>query len=139
MADKSVSYEVHGAKELRKAARKVGAEAPKAIREANKKTASVVASEAKSNVSNVSGTLAGSVRPLGSQRSAVVAAGSARIKYAGVIHYGNPTKKGRLGVIRPQPFIHEAVRSEWDEIWRTYERLITEVAEQLSTGGFGNG
>lgn len=69
------------------------------------------------------GRLAGSVRSSGTNTASIVRAGSARIPYAGPIHYGWPARH-----IRPQPFIIDAARASeptWTNHFNTtLERLV---------------
>lgn len=67
----------------------------------------VVVNEAKTLVPVRSGALAGSIRANKAKNKAIVRAGSARVPYAGVIHYGWPGHN-----IEPQPFLTDALDSK---------------------------
>jgi len=89
------------------------------------KAAIPVAATGRDLAPKLSGRLAGSVRPGGSQRGAVVRAGRGAVPYAGVIHFGWPRHN-----IRPQPFLYEAIDRRRDDVVRAYETGIRNL-----TGG----
>ena len=128
MADRSGGVKVTGAKELRAAIKKaedqdLGQELAKAYRGA----ANIVTERSRLNSPTQSGDLRNSIRSLGGKTRAIVAAGQGRTNdYAGVIHYGWPARK-----ITPQPFIHEALKSEWDRVYDTFEEAIDAVTKKI--------
>ncbi len=128
MAD-PVGIKVTGAKELRKVAKDVaGKEGTKALSKGHKQIAGIVAPEAKSNAPEPTGRLAANIRPLGSVTKAQVAVRGARVPYAGPIHGGWPERN-----IEPNPFITDAVRSEWPKVYDSLEDLYEELGRKLST------
>ena len=125
-----VKVEITGAKELRRAIRRAeGPELRKNLRSAYKSSAGIVSTRAESVAPALSGDLRSSIRPLGSQSKAQVAAGRGRSKdYAGVIHYGWPARG-----IEPQEFLHEALEREWDNVYDFFEQALEEIGRTLST------
>lgn len=128
MADRSARIEVTGARELRRAIKRaenkgLNAELKTAYRDA----ANIVVRSSKSNAPVLSGDLRSSIRPLGGASKSVVAAGRGRTNaYAGVIHYGWPARN-----ITAQPFIHEALKTEWDRVYATFEDAIDQVTTRI--------
>jgi hypothetical protein len=81
-----------------------------------------------------SGKLAASTRGLGQRTRAILAAGSARVPYAGPIHFGNPSAKtyparianpkrstGTLGVIRPNPWLYRTADHRRAEVVEVFD------------------
>lgn len=126
--DRSLRIEVTGARELRRAIKKAENDGLKdELKQAYRDAAKIIVSESKSNAPVLSGDLKSSIRPLGGITSAVVAAGRGRTNnYAGVIHYGWPAHN-----ISPQPFIHHALDTEWDRIYRAFETAIDDVTTKI--------
>lgn len=121
---------VEGGDELRRLARKVGGpESQKALKAGHKSIAELVADTAGDNTPHRTGALRRTVRGLGSQRKAEVAAGRGRINdYAGVIHYGNPDRG-----IAAQPFLTDAVSERMSDSRAELEKLYRGLAQQLAT------
>lgn len=130
MADKSKGVKITGARELRRAIKQAeGPELKAALKKAHKDSAGVVSKRARWVVPVRSGDLRSSIRPLGSQTKAQVAAGKGRTRdYAGVIHYGWPGHG-----IEAQPFLHEALEDEWDDVYKTFVDAIEKIGRELST------
>lgn len=125
--------EVEGARELRRAIRKMEASGLDVeLKTANKEAADTVAQRARErHVPVRDGDLKRAIRGLGSKTKAQVKAGGARggtRDYAGVIHYGDP-KRG----IEPQPFLHQAASDEWKEVRKKYEAALNRIADELSS------
>ncbi|MBZ4485962.1 hypothetical protein LQ938_09715 [Microbacterium sp. cx-55] len=72
-----------------------------------------------------SGTLAGTIRAGRGKTKAVVRAGGARARYAGVIHYGWPARN-----IAARPFLTDALQSRRAEIFRTLDRGLADILRQ---------
>lgn len=115
----------------------------KALAQANKTGAAVVAKAAQSLAPHRSGKLAGSVRALGSQRSGRVRAGGAGVPYAGAIHWGR--KVGNVGrppgnhkgpnPIAGRPFLTEALAASQGEVVTEYEKAIHDFVVAPLHGG----
>ncbi len=129
MPNQMVSLKVSGAKEIRRLARKAETrDARKALRDGHKEAARIVSTRATRTAPRRTGRLAGNVRPLGSLTKAQVAAGGARVPYAGPIHYGWPARG-----IEPQPFITDAVAEKLGNVRHEIETLYLRVANELDT------
>jgi hypothetical protein len=84
---------IEGARELRASLKAVDRGLGRELARIHKKVAAPLAEAVASRAPVRSGRLAGSIRALGSQRAAQVAAGSARaVPYAGPINYGWPAR-----------------------------------------------
>lgn len=121
--------EVEGAKELRRALRKLqDKETPKRVRMANKKGAELVRDRALPNVPQRSGRLRQSVKAMASQSSGSVKAGSpARVPYAAPIHWGWPARG-----IAPNRFIWDARDEVLDN--GTLQEVYEKAMEQALRG-----
>lgn len=101
---------VEGAARLRQSLRKAGADAAD-LKTANARAASIVAQAAAASAPRRTGRLAATVRGNKAVGKAIVRGGSARVPYAGPIHWGWPARH-----IAAQPFMSEAaVRTQ--PIW----------------------
>lgn len=125
---------VHNARALRRAIRDAEDKGlRKALRLAYKSLAAVVSARAETFAPVLSGDLKDSIRPLATQGKAVVAAGKGPTRdYAGVIHYGWP-----LRGIDEQPFIHEGLKREWDNVIEAFDDALSDLADELSTSRTG--
>lgn len=73
-------------------------------------------------VPELSGRLAATVRAGRGKTKAVIRAGGAKAPYAGVIHYGDPARN-----IAPNPYLVNAVRSQRSEILSTLDAGIEDI------------
>lgn len=124
MAEQTVK--VDGLKELIASLRRIDRAYPKEVTKLHKDIAGIVAERAKQIVRRLTGRLAGSIRPLASQKVARVAAGRANIPYAGVQHYGWPRHN-----IEPQYYLTEALADKEQEVVRRYAEAIDELIQRL--------
>ena len=120
-------------REINRALKNVGVPAS-AVKDAGKKAAESVISEAKALVPVRSGKLRNSIRSGATARGKVtVRAGGARVPYANPIHWGWYKRK-----IAPQPFFIKALGYTRAEIYNTYfeqlEKLITEEYAKARIG-----
>lgn len=119
---------VEGGRELRSALRQ--AEGGLAdLRQTNAAAAALVSRVGAIGAPRRSGLLAATVRPGATQSAAIVRAGSARVPYAGVIHYGWAERH-----IQPNPWLQEgAERTQpaWLGLYRrAIEALLARVERQ---------
>lgn len=106
---------VDGARELRASLKRAGISVQD-LKDAHKEVAELVKREAQGPTApRRSGVLAGSIRAAGTQSAAIVRAGSARVPYAGPIHFGWPARN-----IKAQPWISEAAESTEPQWAREY-------------------
>jgi len=128
MAAGKPAIQVTGAKELRSALKRMGADLSD-LRAINLSAAKVVAADAKARAPRRSGALANSIRPLATRTTGSVAAGRTMVPYAGPIHFGWPARN-----IEPQPFLYEALDNRSGEVVQKYEdevaRLVTRVGRE---------
>lgn len=90
------------------------------LKAAFRRIGTIVATEGKSRINSKSGALAGTVRPSNTKNKAAVRAGSARVPYAGVYHYGRYfTATGNR--IEGTKFLSEAARDKTPEMIRAIE------------------
>jgi hypothetical protein len=102
MAGGEWSVKTDGLRSLRRDLRKLGDDLTD-LKDANARTASIVANAAASRAPRRTGRLAASVRGNRAVGSAVVRAGGAAVPYAGPVHWGWPAHN-----IAAQPFISSA-------------------------------
>lgn len=112
---------VDGLDDLRKALRQF-ADGANDLKATHADAAKLVESTASMLVPRRSGTLAGSIRSSGTQRSGVVRSGGARVPYAGPIHFG-----WRARNIRPNPFLYGALDQRRDDVIARYERTMSDL------------
>ncbi len=117
--------EVEGLKELRTALRRAG-ESYADLKEAGLEAAELVASAAQPLAPHLAGTLAGTIRAAGQAKGAVVRAGSAKVPYAGVQHFGWPKHN-----IAPHPFLYEAADARLGEVEDVYLKRVQEIANKI--------
>jgi hypothetical protein len=123
--------EVHGLNETLRDLRRLGdKEIPKAIREANKDAADMVAPVVRAEAPTRSGRLARSVRAKATAKYAAVSAGSkVRVPYAGPIHWGW-RKRG----IDPNKFALRALESRIHAVRERYVRRVNEAIARFNRG-----
>ena len=121
------AVEIKGLKELNKALRQAADEdLKKEIKAAHLEAAKAVADQAKFEIPVRSGRLRDSIRATGTLKGGLVRAGSARVPYAGPIHFGWKARN-----IRPQPFIYEALDKRIGDVLAAYEKSLQDVASKI--------
>jgi len=125
----AAAVKVVGARELRRELKKAGVDI-KTLREAPRAASTIVSNAAKSSGPKRSGDLRGSVRPANQVARAIVYAGSARVPYAGPIHWG-----WRARNISPQPWVSEAAQSTESTWLPAYEKEIDRIIGQVKGAG----
>lgn len=98
---------------------------PKKLRNIHKQVATPVADRARALAPKLTGRLSRSIRPLGSQKVARVAAGGVAVPYAGPIHYGWPARN-----ILAQPFLTDAVYQMLPASILTYKMMLESEMRQ---------
>ena len=121
---------IEGHKEVRKAINRLADDMDRnagkgALKQMNLEAATIVKKVADGLVPTQTGALAATIRAAGTQKSARVRAGYKRVPYAGVIHYGWPTRG-----IAPQPFLYEALDHSRTEIVRLYDERLLALIKQ---------
>lgn len=130
--------QVHGGDELRRTMRKAGLDV-KELTAINKRAASTVATAAKARAPigkpsarrgrgrpKAPGSLQRSIRPGATTKAGVIRAGSSRVPYANVQHWGWPKRN-----IRPKHFISDAAIAT-EPVWvADYERHMRAVIRQV--------
>lgn len=139
---------VEGAKELSRAFRAAGGTA-KELSAAYRAIARELVPPAQREAPvGPTGRLAASTRGLGQRTRAILSAGSARVPYAGPIHFGNPTVKtfpahkagarrssGTLGIIRPNPWLYRTADQRRDEVVASFEANVGTVLRKYGLAG----
>ena len=137
------AIKVEGLRELRKDIKRLqDRDMAEALREANRYGAIIVADAARPNVPVRTGKLRGTIKPLAGQTVGRVKAGSARVPYAGAIHWGR--KRGNVGrppgnrrgsnVVEGRPFLWEALDRKRQQIIDEYQRQIDVILERVGNG-----
>jgi hypothetical protein len=116
---------VTGAKELRRAMKRMGADL-KDLTAVNRAAAQPVLEESRRLVPRVSGTLGRSIRLTASRTGASVRAGKAAVPYAGPIHFG-----WRRRNIEANPFLYRAIANRHDEVLSIYNGRVEELVGRL--------
>jgi len=135
LAPRGVAVKVSGARELQRDLRRAGVDA-KDLRGANRDIARWFAPTAAERAPYRTGRLSESVKGLGTATKAVITAGSAKVPYAGPIHFGwptrpDPTRGWRGGPIVPQPFIYQALDERRDEVLDTYQAYMDQLCRRV--------
>ncbi len=104
------------------------------FKEANTRAAKIVEPVARSKAPARSGRLAASVRSSGTKQAGVIRAGSARVPYAGVIHFGTERAKNPFWVkrrITGRPFAAAAAK-ETEPTWaRVYQDAVDKAIKRI--------
>jgi hypothetical protein len=106
-------YEVHGAKELRRTLKQAGDDL-KDLKDVNRRVGDLVAGAARPHAPVRSGALAASLRPSAAAAKVTIRAGSAKVPYAGAVHWGWPAHH-----ITANPFLSEAA-TRTEDTWVGY-------------------
>lgn len=125
MSQDRVVARVTGAKELRASLKKAGADM-KDLSAAHKAASTIVAKRAVPTVPRLSGALAASVRPSGTQTMARVMAGGARVPYGNPIHWGWPDRN-----IVPSLFLTTPAAESEPEWTEAYFDRLTEIVDRI--------
>ncbi len=125
MAGTNARIQVTGAKELRRALKKMGADV-KDLTPINREAAQDVAEEARQRVPVLSGALRRTIKGSGTKTRGTVSAGARGLPYAGVIHFGWPRHN-----ISPQPFIYDALDNRREAVVEKYQKRIGDLVERV--------
>lgn len=140
--DKSMSVDVIGLRDLQKALKSMEDDAPKQLRQANKKAAEIVADRTRSNYRDLPGPahrVIPTIRALAQQRSAAVKIGGARHPYTFGVEFGggkhgkgNPTPRGgyttQFQRARKGGYgVYPAIKSENDRVVEAYGDALDEL------------
>lgn len=125
-----VKLNVEGRRELARQLRQVDRELVKGLKSANEAAAAVVAQRAMGEVPRRSGALAATIKPSATQAAGRVAVGSAKVPYAGVIHWGWPRRH-----IRPNQFVTRAASQVMDQVRRAYVVGVDAVIKKADLDG----
>lgn len=122
------ALEVDGARQLRRALKQAGINVQD-LKDAHREAAELVKRAADPDAPRRSGALASSTRAAGTQAAAIVRAGSARVPYAGPIHWGWPARH-----IDAQPWIADAAERtepEWTQEYLDHLETIINAIEGI--------
>lgn len=73
------------------------------------------------------GNLRTSIRSSGTMGGGVVRSGSAKVPYAGPVHFGWPARG-----IEPRPFLYEAADQRAEEVTDLYYRRIQDITDEIA-------
>ena len=123
-----LKIEVQGGNELRKTLRALGDDDLKReLSEAGKAAAEIVADRARQRVPVLTGTLRDVIRAGGTQRGGYVSFGKKKVLYAGVIHFGSPSRN-----IRANQYVYDAVDDVQRQAFDEYERRVQALIRKIS-------
>lgn len=111
--------EIEGLNKLLRALEKLDDAAKENLKDVGFRVGQFVAVQAREEVPVRSGALRGTIRPAKTARGAKIRAGSARVPYAGPIHFGWRSRN-----IRPNQFLYRAVDKNVD---RALDMYLEEV------------
>jgi HK97 gp10 family phage protein len=123
--DATTTIKLTGLKEVRKQLKEYGDATKTALKPANLAAAKVVIAAANYTIPVLTGTLKSTMRPLATNKSGKVRVGNAKVEYAGPIHFGWPSR-----LIKPQPFIYEALDQRINEVISIYNSAIDELGRK---------
>lgn len=118
---------IDGVRELNRQFRRLGDAAVRDLKSTHADAARDVEREASALVPRRSGRLDASLRSSGTMKGGIVRAGSARVPYAGPIHFGWARRN-----IRPQPFLYDALDSRREEVREKYEDGIRSLIRKYN-------
>lgn len=98
---------------------------------AYRQAGTVVVKGSRRKAPELSGLLKRSIRNQWSGGRATVLAGkpsNESVEYAGVIHYGWAAHN-----ITPQPFIHDALRDDWTQVYETFTEAVDRVTAKINS------
>lgn len=117
--------EITGLRETIRDLEKYGAEVSD-LKDAFRRIGTIVVDEAKRRAPKKSGALANSIRPSNTKNKSVVRVGSARILYAGPIHFGWPSRN-----IEANEFLYSAAEDTRDEVIAALQKELDQLARKL--------
>lgn len=123
--------EVEGVEDIRRGIRKAkDVDSRKAMKLAGAEGAQVVAYEAQSIVQVITAALHDTIRASGQLAGGVVRAGSSKVQYAGVNHFGWPDRG-----IEPDPFLYDAADHRANEVTEMYYQRVADIAADIERRG----
>lgn len=125
MAAPDSTVRIDGLRELRASLRAAGQDY-RELKGAGLEAATLVAQTASSYAPSETGALRGSIRAAGQAKGAVVRAGSAKLPYAGVIHFGWAQRS-----ISPDPFLYDAADARFAEVEALYLERVSAIAGSI--------
>lgn len=116
---------VEGGPQLRRALRRMG-DGLDDLKDAHHDAGELVADEARAIVPVDEGALQGSIRANRRANGADVLAGSARVPYAGPIHFGWAAHG-----IEPDPFLYDALDRRRDAVRDAYDKGVSDLVRRF--------
>lgn len=124
-AGRRPAIEVIGGPQLRRAIKNMDGRLDD-LKDAHADAAEIVAAAARPLVDVVTGALLDTVRTDRRAAGASVLAGSARVPYAGVNHFGWPQRN-----IEPDPFLYDALDDRRDEVVKRYDDELADLVRKF--------
>lgn len=121
----SQTVKVTGLRELRKNLRTANAGYGD-LKAAGLEAAKPVLDTAHTMVPVLSGALDQSLRAAGQAAGAVVRAGRASVPYAGIQHFGSPSRN-----IRARPYLYDAIDKRRDDVIAIYEKRVNDISKNI--------
>ena len=125
MAAPAARVQVTGAKELRRALKRMGADLSD-LTKINREAAETVLKTARDRAPVQTGRLRRSLKAGATTTRGTVSAGGGLVPYAGPIHFGWPARN-----IEPNTFIYDALDEKKGEVVSKYEDRITDLVNKL--------
>ena len=124
-SDRQGKVEIVGLRETQKALKALGDATKKELKPTHLKAAQIVVNGALRIAPVRTGALAASIRAAATMTSGKVRVGSAKVPYAGAIHFGWPARH-----IQPQPFIYDSLDGRRDAVANLYAERITQLVKK---------
>lgn len=96
------------------------------LKAAFKRIGSLVQRDAQARAPKKTGRLAASIRPSNTKNKSILRAGSARVVYAGVQHYGGYNN------IKPHPFLSDAVDANRQKVQEELDKELRSLISKLN-------
>lgn len=126
MAAPTARIQVTGAKELRRALKRMDADL-KDLTRINKSAAEIVARTARERAPVLTGRLRNTIKVGATRTRGTVSAGNrGNVPYAGPIHFGWPQRN-----ISPQPFIYDALDERRSEVVELYQTRVADLVTRV--------
>jgi len=118
---------VEGLNKLTRGLKNLEGDVTGSMKKLNAELAAEVADVARRKVPVLTGTLGNTIRSSGQARTGVVRSGSARVPYAGPIHFGWAARN-----IRPQPFLYDALDERRDDVLRRWTEELESLVRRVN-------
>lgn len=125
MARRAPTYQVEGARELRRSLRQAGDDLGD-LKDAHREAAEIAANASAALAPERSGRLKHTIRAAGTKTAGILRAGKKSVPYAGPIHWGWPNRN-----IPADPFMATGAKNSEGEWVRVFEDHLEEITTKI--------